>query len=342
MTPNKNRPLRAPIASVVIAAFNVEEYILDTLESVLSQDQQDVEVVVVNDGSTDRTGELVRGISDSRIRLISIPNSGGPSRPRNVGVRESEGEFIFIFDADDLMLPGKISKSIAILEGTPGAGFLFTNFHAIDERGDLLTDDFLNEYESLHRLPGQAIGAGARLIRGDDLLVGLGDGNFIGTSSMAYRRSLARELPPFDERLKNGDDYLFWIRMAARYDGVFLSAPLHQYRVHSKSISKSNPLRRLQSIVLLHETIAQDETLPSRVRKVSQSSRSEWAVSLAKECLKAGSHREARIQLWKSISIRPKGVSAFGLLALTVLPKSVLGFLLRLKRRRGFFFSWTL
>lgn len=95
--------------SVVIPLFNKEQIIGKSLRSVLSQDYDNFEVVVVNDGSTDRSAEIVKSIDDPRIRLIEQEN-GGPSKARNTGVKNAKGEWIVFLDADDEFLPGALKR----------------------------------------------------------------------------------------------------------------------------------------------------------------------------------------------------------------------------------------
>ena len=93
--------------SVIIPLYNKEPIIERSLQSVLSQDYDDFEVVVVNDGSTDRSADIVRSINDPRIRLIEQEN-GGPSKARNTGTKNARGEWIVFLDADDELLPGAL------------------------------------------------------------------------------------------------------------------------------------------------------------------------------------------------------------------------------------------
>ena len=97
-----------PKISVIIPLYNKEAIIGRSLQSVLSQDYDDFEIVIVNDGSTDRSMEIVRGIQDPRIVLIEQEN-GGPSKARNTGVKHAKGEWIVFLDADDELLPGALS-----------------------------------------------------------------------------------------------------------------------------------------------------------------------------------------------------------------------------------------
>ena len=100
--------------SVVIPLYNKEPIIEKSIRSVLSQDYDDFEVVVVNDGSTDRSAEIVKNIDDSRVCLIEQEN-GGPSKARNTGVRNAKGEWIVFLDADDEFLPGALNYFSALI-----------------------------------------------------------------------------------------------------------------------------------------------------------------------------------------------------------------------------------
>jgi glycosyltransferase involved in cell wall biosynthesis len=95
--------------SVVIPVHNAERYLEMTLRSALSSDLGELEIVVVDDGSTDRSADIVRQIGDPRIILIQLPASGGPARPRNVGIARARAAYVAFLDADDLIKPGKLS-----------------------------------------------------------------------------------------------------------------------------------------------------------------------------------------------------------------------------------------
>lgn len=112
--------------SVIIPLYNKEPIIERTINSVLSQDYQDFEVIVVDDGSTDRSAEIVRNIKDHRIRLIEQEN-GGPSKARNTGVRHSKGEWIICLDADDELFPGSLKHLRHLADKYPSVEILGGN-----------------------------------------------------------------------------------------------------------------------------------------------------------------------------------------------------------------------
>lgn len=114
--------------SVVIPLYNKEPIIEKSLFSVLSQDYDDYEVVIVNDGSTDRSAEIVKGIDDSHVRLIEQEN-GGPSKARNTGVLNSKGEWIVFLDADDEFMPGALKYYVSLIQSHSTNDFFACPFY---------------------------------------------------------------------------------------------------------------------------------------------------------------------------------------------------------------------
>lgn len=117
--------------SVIIPLYNKEPIIERSLQSVLSQDYDDFEVVVVNDGSTDRSADIVRSINDPRIRLIEQEN-GGPSKARNTGIKNAKGEWIVFLDADDELLPGAIELFLESRKSYPDYDFYNYSWYSDD------------------------------------------------------------------------------------------------------------------------------------------------------------------------------------------------------------------
>lgn len=158
-----------------------------SLQSVLSQSFPDFEVVVVDDGSTDRSAEIVRGISDPRIRLISQEN-GGPSKARNTGVLEARGEWVVFLDADDELLPGALEHFIRVARRQPQTDFIVCPFYVQSEKSRELL------------FPCK-----------DGWLINPYKAQFLGltvprTGSCIYRRELLLQCP-YDERMRRYEDF---------------------------------------------------------------------------------------------------------------------------------------
>ena len=113
-----------PTASIVVPAYNVEATIAETLNSLLAQTYTDMEIIVVDDGSSDRTTEIVAEFDDPRIRLVSQRNRG-LAGAHNTGIFEAAGDFIGFCDADDLWLPEKLERHIDHLRANPDVGISF-------------------------------------------------------------------------------------------------------------------------------------------------------------------------------------------------------------------------
>lgn len=243
--------------SIVIPAYNAANFIQATLESICNQSHQNFECIVIDDGSTDNTCDIVKKIEDPRLTLIKQEYSGGPASPRNTGLKVATGTYIFLFDADDLMHPLKLEKSIAALDRCSMADLLFTNFSSIDESGSLLKENYLQEYETLWGILGTSVDD-LYFIASQPLYKALISVNFIGTSSVVLRKSALSELDVFNESLQNSDDRLFWACFVKHHNAVFLNACLHSYRLQPNGITSQSFLRRGPSKIRALEIIRKD------------------------------------------------------------------------------------
>jgi len=103
---------KEPLISVIVTTFNRADLIGKTINSILKQSYSKIELLIVDDGSTDNTKEIIKNYNDSRIKYIETENWGGPARPRNIGLKYSKGEFIAFCDDDDLWVPNKLEKQL--------------------------------------------------------------------------------------------------------------------------------------------------------------------------------------------------------------------------------------
>ena len=187
--------------SVVLTVYNGEKYIEDALRSLQAQTYRDFETIVVDDGSTDRTAEIVRGYTDDDVRLL-CPGRLGRARALNCGVAAAGGEYIAILDADDIALPARLERQVELLDRRPEIGLAGTGHRRIhqDDSGEDCPCD--EEDAQLRR----------------SLLFGA---PFHHSSSM-YRRKCFGRAGGYDERLPCCLDHDFFLRMAThcRLGGV--------------------------------------------------------------------------------------------------------------------------
>lgn len=224
-----NRPSSQLRVSVVIPAFNAEATIAEAIASVTAQQHKAVEVVVVDDGSTDLTLERARAASNSIIAIRQ--DNLGPAAARNSGLRAASGEVVAFLDADDVWLPGKLDAQLRLLESDPELGAVYSSW-LVWQPGtpsppvppsDDLANIEVDEAES-----GWLY---TRLLQ--DCIV--------FTSSLCVRRSVIERVGEFDPTLKRGQDYDYWLRMSRVCRISKLRRPFVLYRVAGSNIVRRYP-----------------------------------------------------------------------------------------------------
>ena len=228
----------APRVSVVMPAYNAARYLDAAMRSALASDLTELELVLIDDGSTDGSLEIARGLADPRVVVITQRASGGPSRPRNVGIAHSRAPYVALLDADDLLKPDKLSSSVAALEENPRAVIAFADYERIDSEGRMLDRTTLTGYPVFQSLSKHQVSGGWCLLPREEFARGLLFENFIGTSGVILRRSaLERVGTPFDETLTFSEDRDLWFRLAHTGEALYCERVGHAYRVSPGSLS---------------------------------------------------------------------------------------------------------
>ena len=281
--------------SCVIPAFNAERFIAATIASALAQDFADLEIVVVDDGSSDRTSQVVAGIGSPRVRLLTGPRRG-VSAARNEGVRAGSGEYVAFLDHDDLWEPDKIRRQVEIFERDRRAGIVFTQARVV-QAGAAAPGA-----EVIPQLPDPA----AFLARGYENLV---HWNYIPLSAVMVRRALLLAQPgPFDERYALSEDWDLWLRIASDLSegGIaFIDEPLTHYVIQPGRATSRMADLRLEDLAIFETQIAGNPGLeksdPKRVRATRDKLQREAAYWLLAE----GRVKEARGILRAALGRRP-------------------------------------
>ena len=229
--------------SVVMPVHNGERYIEQTLRSVLASNLRELEIIVVDDGSSDRSSDIVRRIGDPRIALLQQSASGGPSRPRNVGIAHARAAYIAFVDADDLIKTDKLSSAAAALDAHPQAGFAFTDFEHIDAEGHVLDPSAAAYKLASCAIQSEAVGSSWRLIPRQELERGLLRRNFIGTSGVVVRQSVLARVGGFDESLAYSEDLDLWFRLAHHCAALYRETVGHSYRLAPGSLTYEPTVR---------------------------------------------------------------------------------------------------
>lgn len=210
-----------PEISVIIPTYNRGHLISETIDSVLSQSFRDLEILVIDDGSTDNTQEILKKYSGN-VTYINIKHSGLPAVVRNVGLKHARGIYIAFLDSDDIWLPEKLEKEIGILENSPDTGLVCSNAYVLKANEDREKELYLKENQG----------------KSGHVLADLLKDNFIINSSVLVRRSAIDQAAIFSENpeLRALEDYDLWLRIAMITKICFILEPLLSYRDHGGSI----------------------------------------------------------------------------------------------------------
>jgi glycosyltransferase involved in cell wall biosynthesis len=222
-----------PKVSVVIPTYNRADTILKAIDSVLKQTFHDFEIIIIDDGSTDKTYEIVKQINDKRIRYIRHEKNKGASSARNTGIKIAKGQYIAFQDSDDEWLPDKLEKQIVILDSSPNeVGIIYCGFWRTSSIG------------KIYFPPGKIT-----KIEGDlnkDLL----KGNYIGMPTVVIKKDCFIKCGNFDEELPSLEDWELFIRLAKYYEFRCINEPLVISNSMPICISKNN-----KAIVEAHKMI---------------------------------------------------------------------------------------
>jgi GT2 family glycosyltransferase len=212
------------LVSIVIPAFNQARFVSQAVTSALVQTHPDVEVIVVDDGSTDETPARLRAF-DGRpnVRVIRQPNAGLPAA-RNRGLADARGEFVVFLDSDDELAPSHVASLAAALDADPEAAFAYCDVQIVGEDGAPSSDFSV---------------AGARRVVSGDIFESLLMGGYFPPHACLVRRRVLDEIGGFDLALGGHADYEMWLRLsAAGRRAAFVPERLARYRVYGGSMSK--------------------------------------------------------------------------------------------------------
>ena len=198
--------------SVVLPTYNHAEFIEQSVDSVLAQTLRDLELIVVDDGSTDDTLDRLAGYDDPRMRVIRLPLNSKIPAALNAGFARAGGEYWTWTSADNWMLPPCLETLARALDEHPEVGLVYAGHHYFGDReGVSIKQPFEPD----------------RLLSGD---------NVVGPCFM-YRRAVAEEVGPYDPECFGAEDYDMWLRIAARYPLLALPDVVYVYRYHAKTVT---------------------------------------------------------------------------------------------------------
>lgn len=210
-----------PLVSVIIPCYNSESWIEETLLSVYNQSYQNIEVIIIDDGSTDRTKEII--VSQKKENIYFSQKNKGPSAARNLGIKMARGKYIAFLDSDDIWEKEKLSIQVGYLETNEDVDLVFSNVSLINEEGRFL-------YNNYNKVPKQKHEIIIKLFKGQITM---------NTPTIVARTESVLNVGGFDEELPLREDHFFLMNIVDRYNVYHFKEQLVKRRISQDSLSSS-------------------------------------------------------------------------------------------------------
>ncbi len=282
--------------SAIIPAHNAAPFIADTIASVLAQGDCIGEVIVVDDGSTDGSGKVAAASGDPRVRVITMKSSVGVSAARNIGVRESSGEWLYFIDADDVARPGALAQLIEAAATKPEAGLVYGDYDRI--RHDGASAGNRRHFMAMRRKPT------------GDVLESIVQKNCMVVGAQIVKREIFDACGGFAENLRKLEDWHFWCMAAARTEFLFVPGLyVMSYRVHETSTMHTR-LLPFDAVRPGIDAVYTDPTITRRLdaKRLAGFRRSTEAAMLsylASVAVRLGTYRAGLVMIFRSIRRDP-------------------------------------
>lgn len=291
--PSNSVPSNAIAVSVIIPAYNCARTLEATVRSALAQtlsEHDGLEIIIVDDGSTDDTLIVARALADDastqgRVRVLTQPNAGAAAA-RNTGIREARGEYVALLDADDLWVPHKLERQLAVLRSRPdvyavqaGATFVDDALHVLSVRPCTPSRDALLETLLFQNMPNNM-------------------------STLVIARRKFEQMGFFDLDLEILEEWDMAIKVARYCNLVSLEEPLSLYRVHGGNRSRNLGIH-IQPGLLVLRRLFQDSTLPPHIRAQRRLIYAHFYTMLAGGALKVGRWNECIKWAFRALRTHP-------------------------------------
>ena len=226
---NEKKMKNMPLLSIIMSVYNAEKYLKESIQSILNQSYARFELIIIEDGSTDGSIEIIERFADERIRLIRHEKNRGIAVALNRGIREARGEWIVRMDADDVAMPGRLEKQLEYVEKNAGVDGLFTTVERIDESGKALPPWEIDRECIDFRKIGEILPLK----------------NCLAHPTAMIRAKLLKA-QGYSAKVPGGEDYHLWLRLLS--EGRILAKideALLRYRIHPRSITQQSRNGRL-------------------------------------------------------------------------------------------------
>lgn len=215
--------MKNPKVTVLMSVYNGEKYLQEAIDSILVQTFIDFEFLIINDGSTDKTEEILKSYNDPRIKIINNEKNIGLTKSLNKGLRLAKGEYIARQDADDISCDNRLERQIKLLDEKLDIAIVGTNYFRINEKGDIIQEIKRQEKDK-------------------NIKKYLLNGNQLGHGTIMFRKSCIEKVGFYREEFKFAQDYDFVLHFSEKYKLANIPETLYKWRINSNSVSVSRKI----------------------------------------------------------------------------------------------------
>jgi len=208
-----------------MAVYNGEEFLREAVESVIKQSFTDFEFIIINDGSTDKTKNILDNYQDRRLVVVHWGKNRGIAKARNRGLEVSRGKYIAVMDSDDISRPNRLETQVNFLDTHPEIGVVGSSFYRINEKGEVLGKD-------------------SCLVRSDEIKTALPKENQFCHGSTMIRKECFEKAGKYREEFKYSIDYDLWLRMSEHFNMTNIEEPLYMWRIHFNGVTVAKKIEQ--------------------------------------------------------------------------------------------------
>ena len=224
------------LVSIIIPCYNQGQFLAEAIQSVLNQDYEQKEIIVVNDGATDNTKEVAAKFLHT-IKYIEQENRG-LSSARNAAIRIAKGDYIAFLDSDDVLLPGSIARRVEYLENHPDTAMICSDSIFFNESGPMgLRSELADKPKNPENFRWETVDYNATI------------------SSAMVRRSCFTKVGFFEESIRTSEDWLMFVRLSLHFNMAYINEPLIKYRLHKNNLSKAIGLNNVGHRIAISQLV---------------------------------------------------------------------------------------
>lgn len=210
--------MKNPKVTVLTSVYNGEKYLQEAIDSILGQTFKDFEFLIVNDGSTDKTAEILKSYKDVRIKIVNNEKNIGLTKSLNKGLKLARGKYIARQDADDISLSTRFEEELKFFDKNSNVALVGTDYFLINEKDEIIHR--VNCFTENSKLKEKLL-----------------EGNQFGHGSIMFKKECIDKVGAYREEFEFAQDFDFYLRIVEAYDIANIPEPLYKWRININSVS---------------------------------------------------------------------------------------------------------